>query len=87
MNKFMKLAKEEAFNGYSSNEGGPFGAVITDKNGNIIVLKYQSIFRLLIITINNADTIGTITFSLLIFNVLIIKPPFFVVPQASTNFA
>ena len=38
------------------------------KNGNIIVLKYQSIFRLLIITINNADTIGTITFSLLIFN-------------------
>ena len=27
----MKMSKEEAHNGYTSNEGGPFGAVITDK--------------------------------------------------------
>ncbi len=36
MNKYMKLAKEVAQNGMNNNEGGPFGAVITDKEGNII---------------------------------------------------
>ena len=45
MNKFMKLAKEEAFNGYTSNEGGPFGAVITDKNGNIIVQGHNMVLK------------------------------------------
>lgn len=36
MNKYMKIAKEVFEKGAKSNEGGPFGAVITDKEGNII---------------------------------------------------
>lgn len=36
MNKYMKIAKENADNGIENKEGGPFGAVITDKKGNII---------------------------------------------------
>lgn len=36
MNKYMKIAKESAEYGVNNGEGGPFGAVITDKNGNII---------------------------------------------------
>lgn len=36
MNKFMKKAKELADEGVKNNEGGPFGAVIVDKDGNII---------------------------------------------------
>ena len=36
MNKYMEIAKENAEKGIMNNEGGPFGAVIIDKNGNII---------------------------------------------------
>ena len=36
MNKYMKIAKENADTGILKKEGGPFGAVITDKEGNII---------------------------------------------------
>ena len=36
MNLYMKKAKENAESGIIKNEGGPFGVVITDKNGNII---------------------------------------------------
>ena len=36
MNEYMKIAKECAEQGVSKEEGGPFGAVITDKEGNII---------------------------------------------------
>lgn len=36
MNKYMKTAKENAEKGMKNNEGGPFGAVIVDKEGNII---------------------------------------------------
>ena len=36
MNKFMKIANDCAINGSRNNEGGPFGAVIVDKDGNII---------------------------------------------------
>ena len=36
MNKFMKLANECAEYGSSHNEGGPFGAVIVDKNGEFV---------------------------------------------------
>ena len=32
----MEIAKETAEKGIRNNEGGPFGAVITDKDGNII---------------------------------------------------
>ena len=36
MNKYMKIAKENADKGIENKEGGPFGAVITDKEGIII---------------------------------------------------
>ena len=36
MNNFVKIAKDCASHGMTKGEGGPFGAVITDKNGNII---------------------------------------------------
>ena len=36
MNDFMKLAKENAEKAIEKGEGGPFGAVIVDKFGNII---------------------------------------------------
>ncbi len=39
MNEYMKIAKQMAENGMNSNEGGPFGAVITDKNRNIIATR------------------------------------------------
>ena len=32
----MKIAKEMSIKGFKNNEGGPFGAIITDKEGNII---------------------------------------------------
>ena len=37
MNKYMEIAKNEAENGSGKNDGGPFGAVITDKEGNVII--------------------------------------------------
>ena len=36
MNKYINLAKSEAMLGINNNEGGPFGAIITDKEGNIV---------------------------------------------------
>ena len=36
MNKFMQKAKNNAQEGISKKEGGPFGAIIVDKEGNII---------------------------------------------------
>ena len=36
MNKYMKIAKENADNGIAKGEGGPFGAVIVDKEGNVV---------------------------------------------------
>lgn len=36
MNKYMKIAKKNAENGIKNKDGGPFGAVILDKDGNII---------------------------------------------------
>lgn len=39
MNEYMKKAKEEALEGMTNNHGGPFGAVITDKNGTIIATR------------------------------------------------
>ena len=36
MNKYMKIAKLNAEDGISKKEGGPFGAVIINKNGEII---------------------------------------------------
>ena len=36
MNKYMEKAKENAERGIHNKEGGPFGAVIVDREGNII---------------------------------------------------
>lgn len=36
MDRFMNIAKENARIGIEKGEGGPFGAVIVDENGNII---------------------------------------------------
>jgi len=36
MNQYMKEAKEAALKGIQRQEGGPFGAVIVDKNGVVI---------------------------------------------------
>lgn len=36
MNEYMKRAKENARKGMESEEGGPFGVVIVDRDGNIV---------------------------------------------------
>ena len=36
MNRYMELAKQNAEKGVERGEGGPFGAVIVDKQGEII---------------------------------------------------
>lgn len=36
MNKYMQIAKEMADKGIEEKEGGPFGAIIVDKEGNVI---------------------------------------------------
>lgn len=45
MNEFMKKAKEQAQYGISNQEGGPFGAVITDKQGNIIAQANNQVLK------------------------------------------
>lgn len=45
MNKYMKLAKEMAENGIKANEGGPFGAVVIDKEGNIIATGNNQVLK------------------------------------------
>ena len=36
MNEYMKIAKDMSLQGFKNKEGGPFGAIIVDKNGNIV---------------------------------------------------
>ena len=45
MDKYMKLANECARKGMSEGEGGPFGAVIIDKNGNIIAKANNTVIK------------------------------------------
>lgn len=45
MNKYMEIAKNEAHFGSLQNDGGPFGAVITDKNGNIIASGHNQVLK------------------------------------------
>ena len=45
MDKFMKIAQEYAEYGSRHNEGGPFGAVITDKKGNIIAKANNTVLK------------------------------------------
>ena len=45
MNKYFKLAADEAKKTYRNNEGGPFGAVITDKEGNVISIASNQVLK------------------------------------------
>ena len=45
MNRFMKMANEKAKNGMLDNEGGPFGAVIIDGEGNVIATGNNQVFK------------------------------------------
>ena len=49
MNKFMEIAKQNAEKGIANNEGGPFGAIIIDKSGNIISNGNNKVFNVLIL--------------------------------------
>lgn len=45
MNEYMKKAKEQAQEGIRKQEGGPFGAVIVDKEGNIIAQANNQVLK------------------------------------------
>lgn len=44
MNKFMKVAIQEAAKGIKNNEGGPFGTVIV-KDGKIIARAHNQVLK------------------------------------------
>jgi guanine deaminase len=46
MEEYLKLAVLEAQEGLKNNDGGPFGAVITDKDGNIISVTSNRVLEL-----------------------------------------
>src|SRR5574344_1258285 len=43
MNKYMDIAYKEANKGMNNNDGGPFGAIITDKDGNVISVGHNRV--------------------------------------------
>lgn len=45
MNKIMNVAKERALMGIRVGEGGPFGAVITDMDGNIVAVGNNRVIK------------------------------------------
>jgi guanine deaminase len=45
MNEYMEIAKKAAENGLTLDEGGPFGAVIVDKSGNIISVESNQVLK------------------------------------------
>ena len=45
MNEYMKLAKKAAQNGMNKNEGGPFGAVITNEKGEIVSVGNNKVLK------------------------------------------
>lgn len=45
MNKFLEVAKNSAQGGMRKNEGGPFGAVITSKDGEIIAIGNNQVLK------------------------------------------
>ncbi len=45
MNKFMKKSNELANKGIEYKEGGPFGAVIVDKEGKIIATGNNKVLK------------------------------------------
>lgn len=67
MNKYMEIANENAKKGIEKKQGGPFGAVIVDKEGNIIsngnnkvLLNHDPTAHAEIVAIRNAcEKLGT----------------------------
>jgi len=45
MNKYMEIAKDEAFDGFMKNDGGTFGAIITDLEGNIVSTGHNMVLK------------------------------------------
>ena len=45
MNTYMEIAKNSAKNGMENNAGGPFGAVIVDKQGNVIAKANNTVIK------------------------------------------
>lgn len=45
MNKYMEKAKEVAKKGMDEKDGGPFGALIVDKDGNIIAIGNNEVLK------------------------------------------
>ena len=45
MNKYIELTKKEALEGMEKNDGGPFGAAIIDKDGNIISTGHNHVLK------------------------------------------
>lgn len=45
VDKLLELAGEEAVKGSTNKDGGPFGAVIADENGNIISSSHNMVIK------------------------------------------
>lgn len=45
MNLYIEKAKQEALTGMMNNEGGPFGAVVTNKEGNMIATGHNQVLK------------------------------------------
>lgn len=45
MDKYMKLICDKALSGINNKEGGPFGALIKDNNGNIIAIENNQVLK------------------------------------------
>lgn len=45
MNKYIQKAKQEALDAMIQNDGGPFGAVIVDKKGNMIAIGHNEVLK------------------------------------------
>ena len=45
MNEYIELACMEGDNGQTNGDGGPFGAVIVDKDGNVISKGHNSVLK------------------------------------------
>ncbi len=45
MNKYMKIANEQALKGINNQEGGPFGAIIIDQNDKIVGIGNNQVLK------------------------------------------
>ncbi len=52
MDRFMKLANENAKRGIKNGDGGPFGAIILDENLNIIANGNNKVLKKIMIQLH-----------------------------------